>query len=266
MEHVKEFLDSSTIHGLSWISGTRRWSRLFWILIVIGGFSGAGYLIYTSFDNWEKSPITTTIETLPISQITFPNVTVCPPRNSFLNLNDDFKQSENIKLDNDTRDELFDFALEVIQDEFHEEIMTNMSKVEDPERYYNWYHGYTKIQYPFYPAWTNQLWYFVYTSATSGNISTQHFGDKFDPNKVDDNIYIRIRVNVPPSVVDDQNTTLMFDIKKKTMKEVSDYDQMIIYPGGNNIDADLTPWSENNSIDTDLTNWSKSITAHSCSM
>ena len=150
MEHIKTFLDISTIHGLSWISSTGKWSRLLWILIVIGGFSGAGYLIYTSFDNWEQSPISTTIETLPISQIIFPNVTVCPPRNSFLNLNYDIEQSENITIDNNTRSELFDFALDVIQDEFHDEIMKNLSKIEDPDRYYNWYNGYTKIKYPCY--------------------------------------------------------------------------------------------------------------------
>ena len=152
MENIKAFLGSSTIHGLYYISVGRKWSRLFWTLIVIGGFSGAGCLIYTSFHNWKQSPISTTIETLPISQITFPNVTVCPPKNSFLNLNHDIKQSENIKLDNDTREELFDFALDVIQDEFHKEIMTNLSKVEDPDRYYNWYHGYTRIRYPYYAS------------------------------------------------------------------------------------------------------------------
>ena len=72
MEHFKSFLDTSTIHGLSWISSTNRTSRLFWILVVITGFSGAGYLIHESFYNWDQSPITTTIETQPISKITFP--------------------------------------------------------------------------------------------------------------------------------------------------------------------------------------------------
>jgi len=81
MEHIKAFLDTSTIHGLSWISVSRKWSRLFWIMVVFGGFVGAGTLIYNSFHNWYQSPITTTIETLPISEITFPNVTVCPPEN-----------------------------------------------------------------------------------------------------------------------------------------------------------------------------------------
>ena len=249
MDHVKEFLDTSTIHGLSWISGTRKWSRYSWILIVIGGFSGAGYLIYTSFHNWEQSPISTTIETMPISQIKFPNVTVCPPRNSFLNLNYDFKQSENIEIENNTRKELLDYALDLIQDEFYKEMMTNLSKIEDPDRYYYWYHGYTKIEYPInnhyiYPSWYHKFYYKVETSATSGNISTQYFEDQFDANKVDGHIYIDIEIHVPPSVVGDKNTTIIFNIEKRTMKEVSDNDN-IRNVNNDVIDADLNYWSEN---------------------
>ena len=146
---AKEFLDSSTIHGLALISSTRRWSRLFWILVVISGFSVAGYMIHESFDNWE-SQITTTIETLPLSELTLPNVTVCPPKNSVLNLNYDIVHSDELKLDNDTRTELFDFALDVVQEEFYNETIRNLSKLNDPDRYYNWYHGYTFLRYPHY--------------------------------------------------------------------------------------------------------------------
>ena len=185
----KEFLDTSTIHGLSFISSTRRWSRLFWILVVILGFSGAGYMIYTSFYNWGQSPITTTIETLPISELTLPNVTVCPPKNSLLNLNFDIVHSDKIKIDNATRKELFDFALDVVQDEFYKEIMRNLSKIQDTNRYFNWYHGYTLLCYPYYDSSISvdgifhQLKYIVETTATSGNMTTQFFGDKFDSNK-----------------------------------------------------------------------------------
>ena len=45
MELLKEFLNTSTIHGLSWISNTRRHTRLFWIFVVAAGFSGAIFLI-----------------------------------------------------------------------------------------------------------------------------------------------------------------------------------------------------------------------------
>ena len=69
MEHLKEILETSTIHGLSWISTTRRFRRLFWILVVCAGFSTAIYLIHLSFLDWGQNPITTTITTLPISQV-----------------------------------------------------------------------------------------------------------------------------------------------------------------------------------------------------
>ena len=250
MEHMKTFLDSSTIHGLYYISSTKRWSRFFWIFVVIGGFLGAGYLIYESFDNWEQSPISTTLETLPISKITFPNVTVCPPKNLFLNLNYDILQSEKVKLNNDKRENLIKDSLGIYQEQFYKEMMRNLSKFEDPDRYYNWYHGYTEIGYPYYSTNSNQLQYHVETYATSGNISTQYYEDKFDVDKVDGNIYIGIKVNVPASVDGDNNVTLMFDVNKRTIKEVrSDWMKF-----GYNI---------NGYIDVDLTHWSKNITAPS---
>ena len=243
MEQIKTFLDTSTIHGLSWISGTRRFSRLFWILIVFGGFTGAVYLIYQSFDNWHQSPISTTSVTMPISQIIFPNVTVCPPKKSFLNLNYDMKQSENVKLDTDTRKELFEYAQDVIEDDFYKEVMANLSKVEDKDRYYNWYHGYTKIRYPYYNDNYLQLYHKVYTSATSGNISTQYFGEKFDIDKIEDNILINIEVHVPESVKDEGNSTLMFHLNKITMKERSENDQMSM--DDTFIESNLTKWKTN---------------------
>ena len=140
MEEVRQFLESSTIHGLQYISSTKNLTRIFWILVVFGGFTGAGYLIHASFSNWEQNPITTTIETLPISDITYPNVTVCPPRDSFLNLNYDIIKSGNVQLNKEIRKELLDYAIEIIQEDFYNEVLLNISKLEDPKRFYNWYH------------------------------------------------------------------------------------------------------------------------------
>ena len=86
MQEFREFLELSTIHGLYYVSLTNKADKCFWILIVLAGFCVAGFMIYESFHNWSESPIKTTIETLPISGVTFPNVTVCPPKNSLLNL------------------------------------------------------------------------------------------------------------------------------------------------------------------------------------
>ena len=89
MQDIKDFLESSTIHGLTYISTTKKIVKLFWIFVVIFGFTGAGVLIYQSFEAWAQSPVSTIVETMPISKITFPKVTVCPPKNTYTNLNYD---------------------------------------------------------------------------------------------------------------------------------------------------------------------------------
>jgi len=161
-------------------------------------------------------------------------------------LNYDILKSENI-LDNNTREELFEIALDEIQEHFYEEIMTNLSKVEESHRNYNWYHGYSRVSHPYYAPWNNQLNILIWTSVTSGNISTQNFDHKFDADKVDGNMNIGIIVSVHPSLRGNKNsnTTLMFKIKKKTMKEFSDNDKISFDYGSTYIDADVTNWTKN---------------------
>ena len=251
MENLKLFLDSSTIHGLSYLSNTRSCSRLFWLIIVVCGFSVAGYLISKSFYNWQQSPITTTIETLPISQITFPNVTVCPPRNSFLNLNYDIIQSEKIKLDEDTRKELFEHAKELIQESIYEEVLKNLSKMEDLDRFSNWYQGLTKIELPLIDKDNNDQFYFpLTTSATTGNISTQYFGDKFDADKIERFMRVVIRLTASESIKGHKNVTLFFNIFKNTLREFKEKDVMELQY--NNLDADLTNFHKNFTGSTDF--------------
>ena len=114
------FLESSTIHGLAYISTTRKWVKLFWIVVVVSGFVGAGYIIKESFDSWAESPVKTTIETLPMDELKFPKVTVCPPKNTFTDLNYDLIMTENITLTEEMRDEMFRYAVDVINEDFSE--------------------------------------------------------------------------------------------------------------------------------------------------
>ena len=228
--NFKEFLDTSTIHGLSWISSTTKYVRLVWTSVVIGGFSLAIILIQEAFYNWDQSPISTTVESLPISHLTFPNVTVCPPKNSFLNLNFDIEESKNIKLDDKTRDELYEYAMDVIQNEFFDELMSNLSKIEEKNRFHNWYKGYSAIKHPFFDMATNQLTYLVITNAPAGNISTKMFENRFDPNWVDGNLKVVVKINYPQSVFDlnesGENVSVTFNLKKNTLTEFKDDDKM----------------------------------------
>ena len=129
-------------------------------------------------------------------------------------------------------------------------MMSNLSILEDPDRFYNWYKAHTKVQFPVYYVSQNQLKYYMKTFATTGNISTRYFGYKFDAVKVESQIKIEIQVFVPRNVRYDKDTTLMFNINKQTMKEVSDNDQMFL---------------DNIIIDADLAHKSANITAPSYS-
>ena len=110
MEGWSEFLKSSTIHGLSYIPITKKHVRLFWIMIVTMSFIGAGFMIYLSFKDWAENPIKTTLKTRPIKEITLPKVTVCPPKNTYTNLNYDITMLENMTMDNDTRDRIMSWS------------------------------------------------------------------------------------------------------------------------------------------------------------
>ena len=57
MENFTAFLESSTIHGLSYIAAGRKYVRLFWILVVIGGFTGAGGTISQKMYNGHKQTL-----------------------------------------------------------------------------------------------------------------------------------------------------------------------------------------------------------------
>ena len=109
MDFLKEFLETSTIHGLTYISrAPSKLSKLFWFLIVVAGFSFSFHLINSSYVEWQASPIATSISTHPISELDFPTVTVCPPEGSNTALNYDIARVLNITLTERDRDVLVD--------------------------------------------------------------------------------------------------------------------------------------------------------------
>ena len=200
MENFTSFLESSTIHGLAYLAtASRKLVKLFWLIVVTAGFIGAGILIFKSFKDWNENPITTTIETLPIENVTFPKVTVCPPKNTYTDLNYDLLRTEGMKLSEDTRKELTTYAMDLLRENMHNSTVPNLNLLRDDDRYYNWYYGYTQMTFPKSDS-KNRISYTVSTSAMSGSISTLHFGEKFDPSKVEKNIFYKIEIDPPDAV------------------------------------------------------------------
>lgn len=235
MNYLKRFLESSTIHGLVYISQARNFARLFWILVVMTGFSVAGFMISQSFENWRDSPIKTTIETKPIKDITFPKVTVCPPKNTFTNLNYDLMMLANLTLNNETRDELARFASMKLHDSFYHDVLVNMSKLEEDQRYLNWYLGHSRIKLPSYVhvivegLYTNEkyLKYYLEISALTGSFQTQYFGEEFDERKLERNLTFQVQIIVPENLKGLKNLTMDVEIEKVELNTTSDGEDRI---------------------------------------
>ena len=223
MEHIKTFLETSTIHGLTYISKSKKNARIFWIFVVVAGFSVAGIMIYESARTWAENPVRTTIETLPIGRIQkYPTVTVCPPKNTYTNLNYDLMILENMTLDSDIREEMLNHSKVLYNDHLYDQVMKSLNKLQDNDRHYNWYHGFTKIEIPSetyeleaywgYSYYQSYLHYFMTTYALSGMVASEGFQEKFNVDLVDTNIDYQLEFRVPSNL---QNIgTLSVDIEK----------------------------------------------------
>ena len=109
-EPFREFLETSTLHGLVYISKAEsKWGRVLWTVSVLLSLSLATILINNSFQDWSAQPVSSVISTHPIKDLRFPNVTVCPPKGTNTALNYDltrldktFKTIEREKIRNVT--------------------------------------------------------------------------------------------------------------------------------------------------------------------
>ena len=93
----------------------------------------------------------------------------------------------------------------------------NWSKLQEEDRGYNWYHGYSRIVAPFDNA--NGLNFHIETSTTSGVVTTQYYGEQFQPNLVERKFFYVVQVYPPESILENENVTLHFRAEKVSMKE-----------------------------------------------
>ena len=234
MVGVRTFLEASTIHGLNYISTTKKYARLFWILVVVAGFFTAILMINTSFEQWSANPIKTTLETRPISEIKFPKVTVCPPKNTFTDLNYDLMVAENMTLTEESQDELIQYARQVIIEHV---FVDDFDIMQEDDRFYNWYHGYSNIFRPYIND--KGLYYILETATTSGSANTQYFGEQFQSHLVKRNLLYYVYVYPPLSVRNNPNVTLHIKLEKLSMTGMSaGWDNTVLE--GSNIEAGLS--------------------------
>ena len=67
---VRDFLESSTIHGLVHIStGKNVFIRCIWGMIVVACFSCGIYMIESAVESWVDNPVVTSVDTKAIEQV-----------------------------------------------------------------------------------------------------------------------------------------------------------------------------------------------------
>ena len=213
VKYIKEFLESSTIHGLVHISTSGRFGRLFWIVVVMTGFSIAGSLINQSFDNWHESPSKSTVEIKPIKDFTFPNLTICPPQKTFLNLNYDLLMLEDRKLNNSTRQELLEYTDDNLYDIIVNETLSLLER-EEENRFYNWYHHLSSI----FTA-DEDTTYKIFTYAITGAIQSPYYGEQYHENKMEKTIQYDIEVILPNFSTNISNITMTVEIEREPCKK-----------------------------------------------
>ena len=229
MEHVGTFLGSSSIHGLSHISKNKNCKKFFWLFVVVLGFTTAFFLISTSFQSWRASPVKTLTETLPISYLRLPKVTVCPPKNTFTDFNYDLMLAEDKKLTDEKRDELYKFAVENAQENSY---MDALNELQEDKRFYNWYHGFSSVEPP--KAYGAAFSKIITTNAPSGSIAMVNYGQKFQPYLVRGNLLYKIHLR---SNTTSQNTTLHIEVEKISMIGLTNGKEVYTVNGRYNLDA-----------------------------
>ena len=226
---LTSFLSTSTIHGLAQIPPARRLSRLFWVFVVVSGLMGSTFLIVKSFRGWQESPVSTSVEILPINQFTFPQVTVCPPRDSFTLLNYDLVLADRIRLDEGVRAQLLTVLSETVLTAGYRDILSDLDKFYEADRARNWYEGRSMIHLPYWNTFNQQKYYKPETLATSGHIVSPFYGEAWTEDKFEAAVLWRLLVHRPWSqagasleVVVEQD--MITEIGSSSYTEEDDYD------------------------------------------
>ena len=171
MHTLKEFLETSSIHGLAHISTARsKIAKCAWFVIVVACFCYAISLIHSSFSEWTTSPIATSITTHPIEKFKFPEVSICPPRTFASALKYDLMQVANLTLTEPQKKNLQEKAKELFNKGADPSFASSIVNIEQV------FEGFMK-----FPK-TDGKGFLIEMSGLKGNISSPAFGEIFSPS------------------------------------------------------------------------------------
>ena len=185
-------------------------------------------MIYQSFKSWADAPISTIIETLPISEITFPKIVVCPPRNTFTNLNYDLIHNDTAReVDPSKVMSIKQMVFELIQTNYFNRLMEEFSILEVEDLHRNWYNQLTRLNAPY---WKEGLLTFpIFSSASTGSVKSKDFGRVLNNNSdiIKKNLHLVIDIQHPLSIqlaesnIDISNFSFTMNVNHSVVDETS---------------------------------------------
>ena len=225
LDELNQFLSSSTIHGLAHIPASKRLWRLFWIVIVSAGFTVSSLLIWMSFSGWRESPISTTIAIQPITELRFPNITVCPPRNTATVLNHHLELARELSITNQTREELREYFYQNLLEIGYDEMIRNLSLHLERDGLRNWYLGLSTIVLPYFNTDQGKMGYVFRTVATSGEVSTPLYGEPWNISSFDTAFYFQV-ILFRPWKDKTRPISIVFQLEQDSLTELTGVDEM----------------------------------------
>lgn len=184
---IKEFFENTTIHGLSYLSTEHHFSKLFWALVVASAIAFEAFLINSSFLDWENDPVGTTIITLPISQIDFPKVTVCPPEGSNTALNFDLEAIGERNLTEEERQKLEQEVERVFVHQFHLQETANRVAMLNPSNIHKIFEDVIQFGEDFD----------IGMNVMEGTFTSPYFGEDVSPDTFKQDLQAHYKVSFP---------------------------------------------------------------------
>ena len=170
-----------------------------WCLIVVLGFTAAGYLIHVSYSDWLDSPISTTVRTHPIADLDFPTVTVCPPKGSRTALVHDLMKADNKSLSKKDRDELRKIVFTEIIEPSHQEYIRLMLATAKEENLNRVHKGFQAVPMGYQG---NGLQMNTVMEHFNGSFASPWYHDEYDDKYFKESKHQKLILNFPDNVAE----------------------------------------------------------------
>ena len=215
--------------------------KILWFCLVCLGFVGAGILIAKSYKEWQENPIATSITTHPIDDLEFPNVTICPPKDSNTALYHDLVKAGNGTLSDENKQKLRHAAYDIFVRKPHEEYVNKMLATLQMGNIDEMLQGFHSRPIPHNNAENGlkiKMW------NLNGTITTPWFGGDYVEEYYKENREFLMVLELPENIKDQVGSgSLIIDLEVNTREEAGWVEEVNLLPN-NTLHTMRKNWSE----------------------